>query len=128
MPAMQNNGGDRLARGAASHTFRPMGERVTRDNWDKMFENEAEPVVKATYILNCPVHGEHSTTRECFVSGGYPQLDQNLAVKCNIEGCTEKAVYAGYTITATEQPSGNSGSETGVSGAVSGKAKRKRRK
>lgn len=97
MPAMQNNGGDRLARGAASYTFRPMGEKLTRENWDKMFESE-EPVVKATYILNCPVHGEYGTERVAFVSGGYPQLDKSLSVKCQIDECAETAIYAGHEV------------------------------
>lgn len=96
MPRMENNGGDRLARGAASHTFRPMGERVSQEGWDGMFAGGEERVIKATYILNCPIHGEHATNRECYVSGGYPQLDANLAVKCKIDGCVEVAVYAGY--------------------------------
>src|SRR6266702_2104558 len=102
MPRLENAGGDRLARGAASHTFRPMGEKVSRENWDDMFAGEEEPVVKVTYILYCPIHGEYDTDRVAYVSGGYPQLDENLSVKCRRddqvggESCGEQAVYAGH--------------------------------
>jgi hypothetical protein len=34
----QNNGGDSLARGASRAQFRPMGENVTKEKWDAMWE------------------------------------------------------------------------------------------
>jgi hypothetical protein len=37
MPATMNGGGDQLARGAARATFRPAGEKVSREKWDEMF-------------------------------------------------------------------------------------------
>lgn len=100
MPRLENMGGDRLARGAVSHTFKPMGERLSRENWDKMFEKEAEPEVKAVYIFECPVHGKYESDRECFISGGFPLMDENAKGKCRVmEGayaCNESTVYAGY--------------------------------
>jgi hypothetical protein len=100
MPRMENNGGDRLARGAASHTFRPMGEKLSRDKWAEMFEGEAEPVVKAVYVFTCPVHGEYESDRECYISGGFPLLDENVKGKCCvIQGnlaCNEVSNYSGY--------------------------------
>lgn len=116
MPRLENNGGDRLARGAVSHTFKPMGERLTRENWDKMFEDAEPPVVKAVYILNCPVHGEYESERECFVSGGFPLLDENLAAKCQIDRCGEITKYVGHKVTS----GGDSNSEAGTAGVVSG--------
>lgn len=99
MPRMENNGGDRLARGAASHTFRPMGEKLTRDNWDKMFAGETEPILKTTYIFKCPVHGVFESDREVYLSGGYPLVDENVKGKCRtMDGnyiCNEVSDYAG---------------------------------
>ena len=115
MPRLENAGGDRLARGAASHTFRPMGERLTETKWNKMFDGETQPEVKAVYILNCPVHGIHKTTRECFVSGGFPLLDENLITKCKIDNCGETAKYAGYQIVQE----GGSDSNVETPGAIS---------
>lgn len=96
MPRLENAGGDRLARGAASHTFRPMGERLSQENWDKMFQEETPQEVKAVYLLKCPVHGTQETTHECFISGGYPLLDEYTKKKCSEEGCDEIASYVGY--------------------------------
>jgi hypothetical protein len=40
MPAMENNGGDSLARGAVRAQFRPMGSKVSQEKWDSMWLNE----------------------------------------------------------------------------------------
>jgi len=119
MPRLENAGGDRLARGAASHTFRPMGEKLSREAWDGMFAGETEPVIKAVYILDCPVHGTYVTPRECFVSGGFPQLDENLVTKCKIDGCGEKAIYAGHEI-VQEDDSDSDCEPTGTSSVNAG--------
>lgn len=37
---LQNGGGDRLASGASRAQFRPMGEGVSQEQWDKMWLNE----------------------------------------------------------------------------------------
>ena len=35
---LQNGGGDRLASGASRAQFRPMGEAVSQEKWDAMWE------------------------------------------------------------------------------------------
>lgn len=112
MGRLENMGGDRLARGAASFTFKPMGEKLTRENWDKIFDQDEEPVVKAVYLLECPVHGVYKTDRECFVSGGFPQLDETLTVRCKIDRCGEVTKYAGYETIGSD----TSSAPTGVTG------------
>lgn len=39
MSAMQNNGGDVLARGASRAQFRPMGENISQEKWNAMWED-----------------------------------------------------------------------------------------
>ena len=101
MPQMENNGGDRLARGAASHTFRPMGEKKTQKQWGKIFAKK-DAVVKVLYILTCPVHGTYTSDREAYLSGGYPLLDASLAMKCKVDRCGEVTDYAGYELVDDE--------------------------
>ena len=35
---LQNGGGDRLASGATRAQFRPMGEKISQERWDAMWE------------------------------------------------------------------------------------------
>jgi hypothetical protein len=99
MPRLENAGGDRLAQGAVRHTFKPMGEKLTREKWDEMFSEEPQPEVKVVYLFCCPVHGIFQSQRECYLSGGYPLLNENAKGKCpKVENgftCQEDSKYAG---------------------------------
>ncbi len=96
MPALQNNGGDVLARGGVRCTFKPMGQKMSKEAWEGMFEKDETPVVKAVYIFKCPVHGDFVSEREAFVSGGFPLLNEYATGKCPVTGCEEKSIYDGY--------------------------------
>lgn len=133
MPRMENNGGDVLARGAASATFRPAGEKLSREQWGEIFDGESQPVVKAVYKFTCPTHGVFTSERECYVSGGFPQLDEYVSGLCTVPNCEHgtkpysgpnPCPYAGYEVIASEETSGNtdSGEATGNAGADSGEA------
>jgi hypothetical protein len=132
MGRMENSGGDRLARGASSYTFRPMGENLSRDEWANRVDGEKEEVKKAVYKFTCPIHGEFQSDVECFISGGYPQLDENKKGLCTTPGCENShkgayggypCVYAGYVELPSETNSGDAnGSETaGDAGSDAGK-------
>jgi len=86
--------GDKLASGAIRATFRMPS--VDQKTWNKIFNKKPEPVKKAVYLFECPVHGRFASDREFFLSGGYPQLDELTTHKCFDENCDERAVYAGY--------------------------------
>lgn len=108
MPRMENNGGDALARGAARYTFQPAGQKLSRDEWEKIFADGAVPEVKGVYLFKCPIHGQFESTREFYLSGGFPELDEKYAKgKCPVEAsgetCDEVSEYDGYRIT-TEVP------------------------
>jgi len=96
MPRMENNGGDSLARGATHYTFKPMGQHLTDEEWDAMMKKEDLPIRKGVYLFACPVHGPFRSTREAFISGGYPLVDEYTKGKCPVEDCDEASVYAGF--------------------------------
>jgi len=50
---LQNGGGDRLASGASRAQFRPMGEAVSQEKWDAMWEGYNPEASKE----NKPVEG-----------------------------------------------------------------------
>lgn len=126
MPAMQNRGGDSLARGAVSFTFRPMGENISKEQWAKLSEHKPEPTVMAKYKFKCPIHGEFKSDREFVLSGdGFPKENEYAFGKCPQEDCGEKSEYAGHYV---DNPSGGDAStQTGTSGAVAGKTRRRKK-
>lgn len=89
-----NRGGDVLARGGVRMDIAP-GSNATQEKWDKAF-GEPEPMKKAQYVFECPTHGKFTNGQECFLSGGYPLLDEYKTSKCVRfdEGCEEVAKYA----------------------------------
>lgn len=117
MPALQNNGGDVLARGGVRATFRPMGENLTREEWDRIFKNrKPEPEKKAYYLFECPVHGSFQSEREFFISGGFPQLNEYAKGKCPVkEGgqeCGEESGYYGYVAILSRDASAPAGASS----------------
>lgn len=94
MPALQNNGGDILARGGVRAQFKPAGSHLTREEWEEMWSKSE--VKKAVYLLECPVHGQFEGS-EFFLSGGYPQgPDEYKQGKCPVSECGEMSKYAGF--------------------------------
>lgn len=39
---MENSGGDKLASGAVKFQFRPAGSHMSKEAWDRMWENDDE--------------------------------------------------------------------------------------
>ncbi len=117
MPALQNNGGDVLARGGHRCTFKPMGQKLTDQQWAAMFQEEKTPEVKVIYIFKCPIHGDFVSDREAFESGGYPLVNEYAKGTCLIKDCGEKSDYAGY-----KKIGSDASAQTGVDGSVVGEA------
>lgn len=88
--------GDRLARGAVSAAFPPMGEGVSRTQWAERVEGKVPEVTKAFYVFTCPVHGQFESKVECFLSGGYPLFDTYKTGKCADPDCDEKCECSGF--------------------------------
>lgn len=117
MPALQNNGGDFLARGGHRFTFKPMGEKKTDEQWAAMFQEEKAPEIKVLYIFKCPVHGDYVSDREAYLSGGYPLVNEYAKGKCPKDDCGEKSEYAGY-----QKIGGDASAQAGTDGSVAGEA------
>ena len=117
MPALQNNGGDVLARGGVRCTFKPMGQKMSKESWEKLFEKDETPVVKAVYVFKCPVHGEFVSDRETFVSGGFPLVNEYAKGVCPTTDCGEKSDYAGY-----KEIGSDASAQAGTDGPVAGEA------
>ncbi len=96
MPRMENNGGDALARGCVSATFKPAGSKLSEEQWNKIWDEEAAAVRKAVYIFNCPAHGTYHSDREFFISGGYPLMNEYAVGVCPRSDCGEKTTFSGF--------------------------------
>ena len=88
--------GDKLARGCVRASYLTTEKKISQKKWDSMFPKKKAEETKGVYIFKCPVHGTYESTREFFVSGGYPQLDELTTGKCLDENCDERGVYAGF--------------------------------
>ena len=115
MPALQNNGGDVLARGGVRATFRPMGENVSREEWEKMFKGKPAPEKKARYLFECPFHGLFESEREFFISGGYPLMNEHAKGKCPQKECGEESKYGGYIAILSRDASDQTGATSSKS-------------
>ena|SRR6267378_8260982 len=104
MPRMENSGGDSLARGASRYTFRPAGEKLTREKWNKIWRGKAKPVKKGVYLFDCPVHGKYESDREFFISGGYPLMNEYATGVCPLADCGEKSTFAGFQPVEIAEP------------------------
>ena len=118
MPRLENAGGDVLARGGVRATFKPMGQKLTDEQWAGMFDEEKVPVVKAVYIFKCPEHGLFTSEREAFVSGGFPLLNEYAFGKCPLVSCQEKSGYAGYKEIGSDASNDGGNTSVGVGEAV----------